>query len=302
VSTSDPYWPRANEWLAGASDRPELVVVGAPTAVASISGSDGHLTPKRFREVLSGFSTLHGERGVDLAGLAVADLGDWDVSSLDMEDSQAEVARLATQLPHGPVYAFIGGDNAITRPLVSGLALGDLSAVGVLTLDAHHDVRDLAAGPTNGTPIRGLIEHGLPGGHVAQVGIHSFANSAAYRRWCEDRGIAVTTMADVESAGIGPVVTSALNRLAERVEWIYVDFDIDVLDRAFAPGCPGSRPGGMSPRQLATAAFLCGSHPKVRAADFVEVDPTRDRDDLTLMNLATAFLSFAAGVAAREPA
>jgi arginase family enzyme len=56
----------------------------------------------------------------------------------------------------------------------------------------------------------------------------------------------------------------------------------------------------MSPRQLATAARICGQHPKVRAVDFVEVDASADVNDLTLMNMATAFLSFAAGVAGRE--
>jgi arginase family enzyme len=58
----------------------------------------------------------------------------------------------------------------------------------------------------------------------------------------------------------------------------------------------------MTPRQLAAAARLCGAHPAVTAADFVEVDPAADRDDLTLMSLATTFLAFASGVGAREVA
>ena len=60
--------------------------------------------------------------------------------------------------------AFLGGDNAITRPLVNGLAEGDLDRVGILTLDAHHDVRITDNGPTNGSPIRGLSEAGFPMG------------------------------------------------------------------------------------------------------------------------------------------
>jgi arginase family enzyme len=184
--------------------------------------------------------------------------------------------------------------------LVRGLAGGDLARVGVLTFDAHHDVRTLDAGPRNGTPIRGLIEDGLPGSNVVQVGIHSFANSAVYRNYCDDVGIAVHTMEDVDRRGITAVVEGALARLSDRADRIYVDFDIDVLDRAFAPACPGSRPGGMYPRQLAAAARSCGIHPKVVAADFVEVDAARDRDALTVMQLATVFLAFASGLVARE--
>jgi arginase family enzyme len=145
-----------------------------------------------------------------------------------------------------------------------------------------------------------LIEDGLPGGNVVQVGIHSFANSAIYRKYCDDVGIAVHTMEDVDRRGITDVVDGALARLSERADRIYVDFDIDVLDRAFAPGCPGSRPGGMHPRQLASAARSCGIHPKVVAADFVEVDASQDHAGLTVMQLATAFLAFASGLVARE--
>ena len=90
-----------------------------------------------------------------------------------------------------------------------------LVELGVITLDAHHDVRSLDNGPSNGTPIRGLIEEdGLPGGNVHQIGIHSFANSAAYRSYCDDAGIAVTTVADLEEEGIGPATRRAAPRNA----------------------------------------------------------------------------------------
>ncbi len=296
----DPSWPRADEWLQTAADEPALAVVGVPTAVASLSPSQAHLTPARLRAVLGRFSTYHSERGVDVSSLSVADWGDWDLAHLDVPASQAAILAHAAALPAGPTYAFLGGDDAITRPLVLGLAGDDLEAVGVLTLDAHHDVRTLENGPNNGTPLRGLVEDGLPGDHVAQVGIHSFANSAPYRAWCEEQGFAVFTMATVDDWGIEETVGVALDHLRRRCERIYVDVDLDVLDRAFAPACPGARPGGMTPRQLATAAWLCGRASQVTAAGFVEVDAAADVGDATLLNLATALLSFAAGVAARR--
>ncbi|MFN8059782.1 MAG: arginase family protein [Vicinamibacterales bacterium] len=76
--------------------------------------------------------------------------------------------------------------------------------------------------------------------------------------------------------------------------------DIDVLDRTFVPATPGSRPGGLAPWQLRAAARLCGRHPKVRAADLVEIDPEEDISDRTTLAAAT-LLSFAAGVLEREP-
>ncbi len=198
------------------------------------------------------------------------------------------------------VHAFLGGDNAITRPLVQGLHRGDLSAAAVLTIDAHHDVRTTESGPNNGSPIRGLIEDGLPDERVTQVGINAFANSAEYREYCDDHGVEVVTMEVVEDSDVEWIVTTALDDLATRAAWVYVDVDIDVLDAAFAPGCPGSRPGGMTPRQLAGACRAAGAHRAVRAIDFVEVDPARDPGGLTVMNAASAFLAFASGLATRK--
>jgi len=298
VAIHDPLWPRADTWLAGGADDPDLIVVGVGSSAASLSPSEGWRTPGEVRTALSRFSVFDGETGTDLRTVAVADLGDWDVAGLDMHEAPPVIEANARGLPSAPVKTFIGGDNAITRPLVKALA--PLNDIGILTLDAHHDVRTTDGGPTNGSPIRGLIEDGLPDGRVIQVGIHSFANSAEYRAYCDEHGIEIITMETVDDVGAGWVVTSALNDLAERCSRIYVDVDVDVLDAAFAPGCPGARPGGMTPRQLAAAARAAGTHPAVVAADFVEVDPARDPSGLTVLNLATTFLAFVSGLARRK--
>jgi arginase family enzyme len=293
----DPYWLRASDWLARGAAQPDVAIIGVPTSVGSLSPSEAWRTPGRLREVMAGFSPYDGETGTDLTLLSVADLGDWPVTEAELDEMVEIVARHTAGLSRDSRYAFVGGDNAITRPVVSGLAGSRLADVGVLTFDAHHDVRVLDTGPRNGTPIRGLIADGLPGDQIRQIGIHSFANSAPYRRWCDEQGIGIATMADVDAEGIDHVVLRALGELAAGCEWIHVDFDIDVLDRAFAPGCPGARPGGMTPRQLAAAARLCGRHPRVRSADFVEVDPVADRDDVTVMALAGTLLAFLSGAA-----
>lgn len=294
----DPYWPQANVWLAGEADEPDLVVVGVPSSKASLYPSRADLAPLEMRNRLDRFSTFHGETEVDLSRVAVVDLGNWPVSEVSTGDLVDDIASLAQDLPPCELALFLGGDNAITRPLVSVLA-DDLSDVGLLTFDAHHDVRTLDYGPTNGTPVRGLIEeHGLPGANVVQIGIHSFANSAAYRAYCDEVGIGVVTVEQIEGTGVDTVVAEALQRLGHCAV-IYVDVDLDVLDRAFAPGCPGARPGGLTVRQLAEGVRRCAAHPSVRAMDFVEVDPTIDIHHQTLDVMAHLFLTAAAGYASR---
>jgi len=289
VAIGDPHGARADTWLASPGEAPGLVVAGLPSGVDRV--------PAAFRAVLARFTTLDGETGTDLSRLAVTDLGDWEVTGLGATE---EVASRARRLAGGPVAAFIGGDGAVARPLIGGLARGDLSEVGLLTLDARHDVLASAREPADRTWLRSLIEDGLPDGRVVQVGTRSFADTAPARAFCAEHGIEVVTMETVEEVGAGWVVTSALRDLRERCAWIFLVADLGVLDAAFAPGCPQAGPGGMTPRHLTAACRAAGAHPGVRAAGFGGVGPLPDPAGPTMLNLATAFLAFASGVASRE--
>jgi formiminoglutamase len=87
--------------------------------------------------------------------------------------------------------------------------------------------------------------------------------------------------------------------LGEHVDAIYFDLDVDVLDRSFSPATPGSRPGGLTPWQVAQCAFVAGKHPMVRAMDLVEIDPTKDVNMATCLAAALFLLSFASGLHSR---
>ena len=107
------------------------------------------------------------------------------------------------------------------------------------------------------------------------------------------------TVDDIVQRGIGSVAEDALTVVAVKTDFVHVDVDIDVLDRAFAPGCPGARPGGMSLRDLAEGVRRCARNPKVISIDFVEVDAEADRDGLTLDTMAHLVLSAVAGYTER---
>jgi formimidoylglutamase len=296
----DPYWPRADAWLAQEANNPDIRVVGVPTSSASLSPSRADLTPLAVRDRFSRFSTFHGEWGIDFGNVTVFDEGNWPISELDMHEMPEAVEKRARDLEPADLAVFLGGDNAITRPLVK-VQHQNIERVGVITFDAHHDVRTLELGPANGTPIRGLIEEdGLPGVSVTQIGIHSFANSATYRHWCDDYSISVVTVEQVRDEGMRNVVATALERLAGHCDVIYVDVDVDVLDAAYAPGCPGARPGGLTVRELAEGVRQCAAHRTVSAMDFVEVDAGADPTGLTLDAMTHLILSAAAGYSERS--
>jgi formiminoglutamase len=301
----DPQWPRASAWLAGELGSPgdgaagePLRVLGVPSSVGSISPSEAWRTPTAVREALARLSPWDPISGCDLAAMDVADLGDLDVADLGLDDAVGRIHDAARDLDPSAVHVFLGGDNAVTRPCATGLFDGDLARAGLITLDAHHDVRHLDDGPRNGTPVRGLVADGLDPTRVVQIGIGRFTNSHAYATWCHERGIRTITAPEVHAAGIDEAVAVALDHLDD-VAAIYVDLDVDVLDVAHAPACPGARPGGLTPDQLMRAASLLGAEPRVRAADLVEVDASADHDGRTVMATAMTLLAFAAGVALR---
>lgn len=295
--SDDPQWPRASAWLASAGAGGRLGVVGVPLSRTSISPSGAHETPAAVRSRLRRFATFHAGLDVDLEDVSVTDHGDLPVGVLAGEQALTRTTELLAELPRHELLVLLGGDNAVTRPAVR--SLGDLERVGLLTLDAHHDVRGFHDGPTNGTPVRGLVVDGLRGSNVVQVGIGELTNSRAYRRWCDEHGVTVVSASEARRDGVGAVVRRSLDELAERCDVLYVDLDVDVVDSAFVPGCPGARPGGLLPAELLAAAVEAGRHPAVRAVDVVEVDATADPTGVTVDLAAMCLLSAAAGLAAR---
>jgi formiminoglutamase len=290
---------------------PTLVEVAVPMRLGSISGGRFDLAPRAVRAAVDRFVARRPDEQAQIPqlGLTVEEYEDMDaVAGMTPAEAFDPIRRhiaisiedQAGRIRPDRATAVLGGDNSITRPGIHAAAVHPgLDRTGLLTIDAHHDLRDTGAGLTNGNPVRALLEDGLPGANVVQIGIQPLANPTGSADVARDAGIAVVTGDEVREHGMEPIVGKALDRLAARCDAIYVDLDVDVLDRAFAPACPGSRPGGLTPAEVQTAARVAGSHPKVRALDIVEVDPQRDVADVTTLAAASFLLSFASGLASR---
>jgi formiminoglutamase len=296
---SDPRWPRAADWLAyGPGDRaPDLAVLGVPTFATSISQTGAHATPAAVRRALARLSTWCASRRVDVGELAPWDAGDVDDPDVEVEGEFRVRARAATAAQKARLVLAIGGDNSLTYPTMAGVFGDSLAGAGLVTLDAHHDLRE---GRSNGSPVRNLLDAGLDPARVVQVGIADWANSKSYADEAAARGITVISRRDVELRGIDECVAEALAVAGAGEAGVYVDLDVDVCDRAVAPACPASLPGGLSAAEILQAAFVAGLHPQVRAIDIAEVDATRDADDERTVRLAAmCLLEAAAGLALR---
>ncbi len=291
----DGLWQRANTLFKPNLKQADIALLGFPVHKSSITPNSCHLAPKAIRSALARYSTYSASSDVDLRDLKITDLG--DVTGADSNNGKKVIAKKVNGLlnKYGLLIA-LGGDNSITYTVASGL-FGDLSKVGLITLDAHHDLRD---GNTNGSPVWRLIQAGLPGKNIVQIGISDFANSKEYSTRAKEAGIFVITRAQLRNKSIADAMKQAFAHLGRNVDHIYVDLDVDVCDRSVAPASPAATPGGISADELRQAAFLAGANYKVRAVDITEIDPKRDsKDERTVRLAALLVLEIAAGYKTR---
>ena len=293
---NDPQWVRANTLFSTDNESAEIALVGIPAHESSISPTQAHLTPQAVRTALARYSTFSSSSSVDLQGNSFVDLG--DIASPDGVEGLKRVNNaLSRVLLNNQLLIALGGDNSITYSAASSL-WRDLSNVGLITFDAHHDLRD---GNSNGSPVWQLIQAGLPGENIVQIGIADFANSAEYSKRARDNGITVISRADIRNGKISDVVAKALDIAGAGGREIYVDLDVDVCDRSVVPACPASMPGGISADELRQAAFLVGADSRVRAIDITEIDASLDTPDQRTVRLAALLvLEASAGFATRK--
>ena len=294
--SEDALWPRASAWLSPArSGLNDLGLFGVLACETSISATGANHTPAEIRVALSRYSTWSWSQSKDLRDLSFADFGDSE--SPDSEDGEARTMDLAKEVSsRSKLSIALGGDNSITYAVMRGVFGDDLATAGLITFDAHHDLRD---GVSNGSPVRRLIEAGLPGSSVVQIGINDFSNSPQYAARAKDLGIHVISRASLRNRSAESVMDEALSILGNKK--LHVDIDMDVCDRSVVPACPAAAPGGISADELRQFAFLVGKSIQVVSADIAEIDTLADSADGRTVRLgALTVLELANGFAARK--
>ncbi|WP_292169652.1 agmatinase family protein [Brevundimonas sp.] len=287
-------WRSVADLIGDHPDAP-VALIGAGLNERSLTPGRCDLGPKAFRAVLPRFSTYDVETERALS-THVHDIGDLAMKALSPADAFGPVRDAIAGQAGRALSVLIGGNNAITRPGVHGLGL---ERTGLLTLDAHFDLRDTDQGLTNGNPVQALLEDGLDGRRISQVGLAPFANTRRAHEKAKAAGIAVRTARECRERGLAVLVAQELERLSALCDVIYVDFDIDVIDRSQWPASPGARPGGVSVQDVFEATRVIGACAKVRAVDLTEYDPSLEIGDLGSLTVGRWFCELLAGFEAR---
>ena len=293
--SEDALWPRAASWLSPAgSGQYDLGLFGVLASETSISATGADSTPAEIRVALGRYSTYSWSQNKDLRDLSFADFGDSETP--DSPDGEETTMGLAARVSKNSGLAIaLGGDNSITYAVMKGVFGEELTSSGLITFDAHHDLRD---GVSNGSPARRLIEAGLPGTSVVQIGINDFSNSPHYAARAKEYGIHVIPRSALRNRTADSVMDEAFSKLGNKQ--LHVDIDMDVCDRAFVPACPAAAPGGISADELRQFAFLVGKAKNVQSVDITEIDALADSADGRTVRLgALTILELASGLASR---
>ena len=248
---------------------PRITLLGIPWDEQSSFQRGAAGGPTAIRAALRSESTnTWNEDIADVASL-VDDAGDLLLEG--SPDPEGLIASAAQDLlAGGGTPLFLGGDHAVTWPLVRGVHR-QIGPVTILHLDAHPDLYDELGGnrDSHACPFARIMEERLAG-RLVQCGIRT-AN--AYQDEQARRfGVESVPM----RAGVGAMLEAVRSLEGP----LYLSLDLDVLDPAFAPGVSHLEPGGLSTREVCSLiqAIPVGA---LVAADLVELNPVNDIRDLT---------------------
>lgn len=232
----------------------------------------------------------------------LGDMGNMPLPNASGLDAARETIReLALPLMRKHHCVFLGGDHAITLPLLQALHRIH-GPVALVHFDAHCDTwPDHFEEPSgHGTWTREAIEQGwvLPE-HTVQIGIRSAAERASreYVRDCGGQIFHARQLWGLEGAALTPVIDRIRHTVGQRP--VYLTLDIDCLDPAYAPGTGTPEPGGLSTRQVLHLIESLADLNWV-GMDCVEVNPAYDHAELSSLAASTLVWSYLSGQVAKQ--
>ena len=247
-----------------------VALLGVPVDANSSHRAGASAAPAAVRGQLhSGSANLTTESGVDVESLLV-DGGDVPVANAvgSRDDARSIADAVRSILATGATPLCLGGDHSVTYPILQAIGPAR-SGLTIVHVDAHPDLYDELDGNrlSHASPFARIMEDGLCD-RLVQVGIRT----ANEHQRDQARRFGVETIEARALDSFDPASIAGPT---------YVSIDLDGLDPAFAPGVSHHEPGGLTTRQLLELlAVLPGP---VVGADVVELNPTRDVQDMTAM-------------------
>lgn len=274
--------------------------VGVPFDLGTSNRNGARLGPRQIRSesvLLRPYNMA--TRAAPFDSLRVADIGDVPTNPYNLHDSIARIEVAYREIIAGGCRPIgLGGDHTITLPILRAMH-AKYGRIGLIHVDAHADVNDTMFGEkiAHGTPFRRAVEEGLLDcNRVAQIGLRGTGYEAEDFDWCREQGFRVVTAEECWHRSLVPLMEEARARVQGGP--VYISFDIDGIDPAYAPGTGTPEIGGLTvPQALEIVRGARGLD--IVGADLVEVSPPYDPFGTTALlgaNLAFELLCVLPGV------
>ena len=252
-----------------------FVGVGFDIGLSNRSGA--RFGPRQIRQESTMIRPYHMRMGFSpFDRIQVADIGDVAINTFNLLKSIDIIERAYDEIMiHGAAPFTLGGDHTIVLPIMRAIAK-KYGPVGVVHIDAHADINDVMFGEkiAHGTPFRRMVEEKLiDPTRVVQIGLRTTGYADDDFQWSRDQGMRVVQAEDCWYKSMAPLMEEVRVRMGHFP--VYISFDIDGLDPAYAPGTGTAEPGGLTSHQgIEIVRGCCGMN--VIGGDLVEVSPPYD--------------------------
>jgi guanidinobutyrase len=277
--------------------------IGIPLDVGTSNRPGTRFGPKQIRAesvMLRPYNMW--TRAAPFDSLRIADIGDVPINTFDLKDAVRRIeAFYDSVLTHPVIPMTLGGDHTLTLPVLRSIAKKH-GPVGLVHIDAHADINDHMFGESiaHGTPFRRAFEEGLiDADHTFQIGLRGTGYTAEDFDWARDKGFTVVQAEELWHKSATPLIEDFRGKMGTRP--VYLTFDIDSLDPAYAPGTGTPEIGGLTSVQAIELIRGCQGLNLV-GCDLVEVSPPYDLQGNTALlaaNLIFEMLCVLPGVAYR---
>src|SRR5688572_105763 len=273
-----------------------ICIAGIPFDVGTTNRSGARFGPQAIRQASRMLRDgVHPRTFADPLALSLADIGNFRIALGDIPATMSLIENQASELAH---LVALGGDHGVTLPLLRALARRT-GPLGLIHFDAHVDTWPENFGQmfAHGSIFYHAINESLVDPRrMIQIGIRSPVEREVYE-WTLSQGVTVVSADEVHENG--PKAVAERVRQVVGVAPVYLSFDIDALDPAFAPGTGTPEVGGLASWQAQSILRRLGGLRFV-GMDVVEVSPPYDVAEITALAAATMVWEYLALIAHRS--
>jgi len=265
----------------------DVAFVGVPFDIGTSNRSGARFGPRQIRSESCLIRPYNmATRAAPFDSLQVADIGDIAINTFNIDKSMAIIESAYDDiLAQHCKPLTMGGDHTIALPILRSIAK-KYGPVGIVHVDAHADINDTMFGEriAHGTPFRRAIEEKLVDPkRMVQIGLRATGYAADDFDWPREQGVRVVPAEDCWYKSLKPLMSEVREQLG--VGPVYITFDIDGLDPAYAAGTGTPEIGGLSIHQGLEIIRGCRGL-EVVGGDLVEVAPAYDTTGNTALTAA----------------